>query len=286
MSDIGASDAVVTPEAAPVEAVETTEAFDLDAAVEDFATNAPEEWKSKASKIQSELKGLRTSRNELRDRYESFEGLHADDFSAVNTLVTALKAGDTDGAATWLFNAAKGLTGEQFEAKFGLTKAEAQEAVDAVADDSEVEAEPELSIQEQINKALEERDNAHKAQVEAQERQANINATFTELGYDVTRRENGTLANLETQMVAQLAVNDHKGDIKAAHEAFQTLQADWAKAYLQKNAGDSTLAPTDGTSVQSIDPETAEKLDSMTTADRAKAKAKARLMRAASGPQA
>lgn len=281
MSDISASDAGEAAVEAPAPD-ETTEAFDLDAAVEDFAANAPDEWKAKASKLQSEIKGLRNSRNELKERYSAFDGLHADDFSAVNDLVTAIKSGNTDAAAEWMFNASKGLTGDQFEAKFGLTKAEAQAAVDAV----EEAEEPELSIDERIAKALEDRDKAHKEQVANQERQAAINATFTELGYDVTRRDNGTLANLETQMVAQLAVNDHKGDIKAAHEAFQTLQADWAKAYLAKHQGDGTLAPQGGVAATSADPTEVERLANMTTADRAKAKAKARLLRAAGGAQA
>lgn len=260
MSDISASDAGEAVSEAPAESVET-EAFDLDAAVEDFAANAPDEWKTKASKIQSELKGLRTKYTPYRD---TFEGLHEDDQNAVFQLVTAIKSGNAEGAAEWMFNAAKGLTGDQFEAKFGITKAEAQAAVDAV----EEAPEPELSIEERIQKALDERDKAHKEQIANQERQAAINATFAELGYDVTRNDAGHLADFKTQMVAQLAVNSHKGDIKAAHEAFEKLQGDWAKAYLQKHQGDSTLAPEGGTAVAAGDADTAD----MTPAQRAQAR--------------
>lgn len=263
MSDIGASDAGEAVSEAPAESTEA-EAFDLDAAIEDFSTNAPDEWKAKASKLQSEIRGLRNSRNELKDRYQAFDGLHADDFNAVTSLVSAIKDGNSDAAAEWMFNAAKGLTGEQFEAKFGLTKAEAQEAVDSIDEATE----PELSIEERIQKALDERENAHKEQVAAAERQANINATFSELGYDVTRTANGTLADVQTQMVAQLAVNSHKGDIKAAHEAFQKLQGDWAKAYLQKHQGDSTLSPEGGSTAGTPDKGAAE----MTPAQRAQAR--------------
>lgn len=248
MSDISASDAGEAVSEAPAESVET-ETFDLDAAIEDFSTNAPDEWKAKASKLQSEIKGLRNSRNELKERFAAYDGLHDDDFTAVNNLVTALKAGNTDGAAEWLFNAAKGLTGDQFEEKFGLTKAEAKEAIEA----AEETPEQELSVEERIQKALDEREQAHKEQVAAQERQANINATFAELGYDVTRTETGTLADIQTQMVAQLAVNSHKGDIKAAHEAFQKLKGDWAKDHLQKHQGDSTLSPEGGSTAGTPD---------------------------------
>jgi len=275
MSDISASDAVEPAVEAPVaDAAVETEAFDLDSAVDEFATNAPEEWKSKASKIQSELKNLRASRNELRTKYEAFDGVHADDLAAVSQLVTAIKSGNTDAAAEWMVEAAKGLTGDQFEAKFGFTKAEAAEAIEA-ADEA---PEPELSVEERIQKALDDRDKAHKESVEAQERQAAINSQFAELGYDTARNEAGTLADFKTQMVAQLAVNNHKGDIKAAHEAFVKLQGDWAKDFVQKHSDDQTLSPGQGTPTTTPDPAGV----ALTPKD----KVKARLLRAAKGAEA
>lgn len=261
MSDIGASDAGEAISEAPAGDVTEVE-FDLDAAIEDFATNAPDEWKGKASKLQSELKGIRSSRNELRDKFSAFDGLHEDDFTAVTSLVTAIKTGNTEGAAQWMVEAAKGLTGDQFEEKFGFTKAEAKEAIEAI---DEAPAEEELSVEDRIQKALDERERAHKEAVQAQERQAAINSQFSELGYDVTRNANGTLANFQTQMVAQLAVNDHKGDIKAAHEAFEKLQGDWAKAYLQKHQGDPALSPEGGSGAGTPEKGAAE----MTPAQRA-----------------
>lgn len=276
MSDISASDAGAAVSEAPAGDVTEVE-FDLDAAVEDFATNAPEEWKSKASKIQSELKGLRGSRNELREKFGAFEGLHEDDFKAVNTLVSALKDGNTDAAAEWLFNAAKGLTGDEFEAKFGLTKAEAAEAV-ADAQEAAGEPEPELTVAEQIEKALADRDKAHQESLAAAERQAAINSTFAELGYSTERNEQGHLVDVKARIVAQMAIDAGKGDIKAAHEAFEAMQADWAKAYLQKHTDDQTLSPDGGTAVTNPDPGS----ENMTPAQRAQA----RINRSAGGAQA
>lgn len=271
MSDIGASESVEAVEA-PVEAVET-EAFDIDAAMDDFATNAPEEWKGKASKLQSELKNLRGNYTPYRD---AFDGLHEGDRDAVFQLVTAIKSGNTEAAAQWMVEAAKGLTGDQFEEKFGFTKAEAKEMVAEAGE--EAEEAPELTVAEQIEKALADRDQAHKDQVAAQERQAAVNSQFGELGYNTERKADGTLADFRTQMVAQLAINDHKGDIKAAHEAFTKLQGDWAKAHLQAHADDASLSPGQGASVGTPDAGTADMSP--------KEKVKARLLRAAGGAQA
>lgn len=277
MSDIGASESVET--AAPVaEATETetTESFDLDSAVEEFATNAPDEWKGKAGKIQSELKNLRAKYAPYRD---AFDGVHESDRDAVFGLVSAIKAGDSDAAATWMVEAAKGLTGEQFEEKFGFTKAEAKAAI-AEAEATEAESEPELSIEERIQKALDDRDASHKEQLENQKRQEAINLQFSEFGYDVTRKEDGSLADFTTKIVAQLAL-DHSGDIKAAHEAFQKLQGDWAKNHLQKHAGDETLSPGQGAPATTETPIEGE--ENMTAAEKGRARVKARMMRQAGG---
>lgn len=265
MSDISASDAgseASTGSEAVSEGVEATEAFDLDAAVDEFASSAPDEWKTKAGKIQSELKNLRASRNELRDKFNAFDGLHASDLQAVTGLVTAIKSGDTEAAAEWMVNAAKGLTGDQFEEKFGFTKAEAQEAIEA----AETTEEPELSVEERIQKALDDRDKAHREQVEAQERQANINAKFSELGLNTERNEQGHLVDTKAQMVAQFAIREG-GDIDKGFEAFNKWLGDAAKEFVQTK-GDPTLTTEGGESAGSVAPDTSN----MTPAQRAQAR--------------
>jgi len=261
MSDISASDAGEAVSEAP--AGDVTEAeFDLDAAVEDFATNAPDEWKSKATKIQSELKGLRGSRNELRDKYSAFDGLHDDDFTAVTALVTAIKTGNTEGAAQWMVEAAKGLTGDQFEEKFGFTKAEAKEAI------AEMEEAPEqeLSIEDRIQKALDDRDKAHREATEAAERQAAINSKFAELGLNVERDENGQLKDTKAQMVAQFAIKAG-GDIDKGFEAFNKWLGDAAKEFVQAK-GDPTASPEGGATAGTPD----AGVEDMTPAQRAQAR--------------
>lgn len=275
MSDISASEGTEAVSEAPVAdaPVAEVEAFDLDSAVEDFATNAPDEWKGKAGKIQNELKNLRSKYTPYRD---TFDGMHEGDKEAVFQLVSAIKSGNTEAAATWMVEAAKGLTGDQFEEKFGFTKAEAAEAIADASDEGEIE--PELTVAEQIQKALDDREKAHKDQLATAERQTAINTTFSELGYNTERKADGTLADFRTQMVAQLAVNDHKGDIAAAHEAFGKLQADWATAYLKAHSDDQSLSPGQGTATTSPEPQT----ENMSPKDRVKA----RLLRAANGPEA
>lgn len=285
MSDISASEGSEAVSEAPVAdaAVETpvaeVEAFDLDTAVDDLATNAPDEWKGKVGKIQSELKNLRGKYTPYRD---AFEGVHDDDREAVLTLVNAIKSGDTDAAAEWMFNAAKGLTGAEFEAKFGLTKAEAAEAVEAMEGGEEA-PEQELSIQEQIQKALDERDAAHKEQLAMAERQAVITNTFSELGYSTERNAQGHLTDPAAQIVAQLAVNNHKGDIKAAHEAFTKLKGDWAKDMLQAKTSEQSTSPGQGAPIASGEPLAGE--ENMTADQKAEARVRARFERLARGAQ-
>jgi len=274
MSDISANEApeaaVETPvtSEAPVEAVETD--FDLDAELASSVENAPDEWKNKIGKIQSEVKNLRAKYAPLRD---TFDGLHEGDREAITTLITAIKSGDSEAAAEWMFEAAKGLTGDQFEAKFGITKAEAAAAVDAVEEAPEAE----LTVAEQVQKALDERDAKHKEETAYAARQTAINEQFAELGYTTERNEQGHLADFRTKMVAQLAVDAHKGDIKAAHEAFQKMQGDWATAYLKAHSDDQSLAPGQGTPTTTPNPSEVP----LTSKDRVKA----RIQRAAKGAQ-
>lgn len=272
MSDISASEPVATPAEAP--SAPPAEAFDLDSAVEDFATNAPDEWKSKAGKIQSELKNLRGKYTPYRD---VFDGLHEGDRDAVFNLVNAIKSGNTDAAAEWMFEAAKGLTGDQFEAKFGLTKAEAAEAVADAQEEAAHEPEKELSVAEQVEKILAEREAAAKEKADGERRQNAINAKFSELGLSVERDENGYLTDFKSQMVAQMAIR-HQGDIDKGFDEFNKWMGDASKSFLQAHAGDESLSPGQGVAAEADNAEF-EKLTP-------KQKAKARLLRSLSGPEA
>lgn len=260
MSDISASDAGAAPEGAVSEAPAGD--FDLDAAVEEFASNAPDEWKGKASKIQSELKNLRSKYTPYRD---TFDGLHEGDRDALLSLASMVKDGNTEGAVEWLNSALTSLTPAE--------KAEIQ----ADIEEAEAAGEPEISIEERIQKALDERDNAAKEALAAQERQNKINSDFAALGYNVERDKTGRLTDFTTQQVAMLAINDHGGDIAKAHEAYEKWLGDQAKAYLQKHQGDKSLLAEGGT------PTTAgEGAENLTPAQRAQA----RINRLMEGPAA
>lgn len=267
MSDINASDAGSVSDAGDAGAD-----FDLDAAVEEFAANAPEDWKGKAGKIQSELKGLRGKYTPYRD---AFDGIADSDRDAIFNLLSGLKSGNTEGVTQWMLQAAKGLAGDKFgDYVASLTPAEQRELAQEVADAGEDK--PELTVAEQIQKALDERDAAQKAKDETARRTGEINAKFQELGLDVTRDENGRLVDFTAQQVAQMAIN-HGGDIDKGYEAYNKWLGDQAKSFLQKHQGDPSLAPQ-GQATTSPDPGS-ENLSP-------KEKAMARIQAALGGPQA
>lgn len=274
MSDISASD-TGSESGAPVSGGEAVEAadFDLDAAVEEFATTAPDEWKTKASKIQSELKNLRGKYAPLRDR---FEGVHEGDRDALFSLVDMIKSGDKDGAVKWAIEAAKGLSGESWgDVVKELTPSEQAELKEDIADAKAEGATPE-DIQKMIQEALEADRNTQKEALAAQERQQKINNDFQTLGYNVERDKNGRLTDFTTQQVAMLAINDHGGDIQAAHEAYEKWMGNAAKAYLQKHQGNGSLLADGGTPVKP------DETANLTPAQ----KAQARINRLAEGPAA
>lgn len=267
MSDISASDAGSVSDAGAADAD-----FDLDAAVEEFAANAPEDWKGKAGKIQSELKGLRGKYTPYRD---AFDGIADSDRDAVFSLLNGLKSGNTEGVTQWMLQAAKGLAGDKFgEYVASLTPAEQRELAEDLADNDA--GEKELTVAEQIQKALDERDQAHAKEQESARRISEINAKFQELGLNIERDANGRLVDFTAQQVAQMAIN-HGGDIDKGFEAYNKWMGDQAKAFLQKHQGDPTLSPQ-GTPVTSPDPGS-ENLSP-------KEKALARIQRVLGGPEA
>lgn len=276
MSDIGASDAGAAPEAAPSEA--PVEAFDLDAAVEEFATSAPDEWKGKASKIQSELKNLRGNYTPYRD---TFDGLHEDDKNAVFELVKGLKEGKTEDVVSWMLTASKGLSGDKFDAMVEkLTPKQAEALADEMeaqtAEGTEKAPEQELSVEEQVNKILADRDSKAAETKAMEQRQAGINTKFAELGLSTERDDSGRLVDFKAQQVAQMAIN-HGGDIDKGFEAFNKWLGDEAKSFLQNHADAGLLAPSG---------EAAAVPDLTTKAATPKERAKARILRAAQGPAA
>lgn len=274
MSDISASDAGAESAAPVSEGDVSTESFDLDAAVEEFASSAPDEWKGKASKIQSELKNLRGKYAPLRDR---FEGVHEGDRDAVFTLVDMIKSGDKDGAVQWALQAAKGLAGEKFpELIKDLTPAEQEELAEEVAEAKAEGASP-ADIQKMIKEAIDADRNEQKATADANERQSKINNDFQSLGYNVDRDKSGRLTDFTTQQVAMLAINDHNGDIAKAHEAYDKWMGDQAKAYLLKHKGDGSLLAEGGTPTTG-----GEDTSNLTAAQ----KAQARIDRLINGPAA
>lgn len=255
------SDISVNADAAPDTSVDATaggeEAFDLDAAVNEFAETAPDEWKGKASKIQKELKSLRERHTPYRD---TFDGVADADREAIFDLVNTLKTGDKTAVAKWMLLAAQGVSGEQFGSLVSeLTPAEKAEVAEEIQDATE-EAEENGSkpltqedIAALVEQKLAERENEIKVKQEHAEAQARIDKQFTDLGYAVDRDENGHLTNIDAQLVAMLAIKTTKGDIQAAHEAFQAWKADEAKKFLKAHQGDETLFPADGTPVTEAD---------------------------------
>lgn len=202
------------------------EAFDLDAAVEEFATSAPDEWKGKASKIQSELKGLRERFAPYRD---TFDGLNDQDREGFLAAVKAYKSGDFENLARWMAGSAKTLAGERFtDILAELTPAQ-QEAVEEAVEDAQEAAEDEgkpltqADIAKLVADAIKQHDTEKAEQAKVAEQISKINLELDELGHKDQEERN---------FVMQLA-RDNGGDIKAASERFATLVADWGKKYVQ-----------------------------------------------------
>lgn len=232
---------------------EPVEDFDLDAALEDAATNTPDEWKGKVGKIQSEVKGLRERSKPYTER---FSDLDDNTRESLFTLVDLIKQGSGEDVSKWLLSSAKNISGDKFTDLVGeLTPAQQEavaEAVEDAVDDGETLSP--AKVQAMIADAI-------KSDREASTQQASINKqmqviedSLKGLGYDPQSRE--------SRQVLQIARDETKGDITKAHEAFLSWKADLAKEYLKSKQGEPTLLDDNAT------PATQETNENLTPAER------------------
>lgn len=241
------------PEEEPVEAVEAVEpveAFDLDSAVEDFSSNAPEEWSAKAKKIYSEVKGLREDRNRYRDAYDGL------DDATIEGLLSVAKAYKNPAQhpelARWFVGSAKNLAGESFKDIMGeftpQQQAEAKEAVADAIEDATEDADRPLT-QSEVAALVKETLEAERAKAADEEKNAaqlrEINSELDKLGHEDA---------LERKFVVQIAMERTDGDLEKASAEWKKQVATYAKNYLQsKDADPNLLDQTAGASSKSDD---------------------------------
>lgn len=223
-------------EQASPEAVE--EAFDLDAAVEDFATNAPDEWKGKAQKLQSELKGLRGRSKEWDDRLSGFNDNGKQQVAAFFDAIRSGNPNDHAAAAKWAANLSKELAGEKFaEIMDELTPKQQEEVAEKLEDAAEDGPLTKAEVAEIVAKAIEgDRQSQAEKAAEAQKQQEAFAQIEKEL--EESNLKPGTMDAL---MVLNIASADKSLSIKAAAEQFETWKADLAKEYLKGKEGGGTL---------------------------------------------
>lgn len=226
MSDV--SEPVVD---APVETDVSVDDIDFDA--------VPDEWRDKVRKLSSENKNLRDRFTPYRDTFDGLDDTTREGFLNV---VNAYKSGDFENLARWMVGSAQGLAGDKFDSILSeLTpkqQAQLEQAIEDVQDES---SEPEYFGEEDIARIVEERIAAKEAERQQnsklEEQIRKINSELDELGYK---------EGLERKFVVQIAKEETNGDLKAAHEKYQTLLADQAVRFLQSKSGQGSVVPENG----------------------------------------
>jgi len=228
-------------------AAEVEAPFDLDAALSEAEQSAPDEWRGKVGKINSEVRGLR----ERTKQYESLDQLDDGTRGQVLAFVDLVKAGQADEAARWMLHSAKNVTGERFDQLLAeLTPAEQAEIADEL-DAADTGPLTPQRVQELIRKELADarQQDDERRKVETQTRM--VEKELADLGYDP--------AGDDARFVLTMARPD--GNIKKAHERFEAQKAEWAKKYLQDKGGDPSLLPAEtqpaqanGADLSGVDP--------------------------------
>lgn len=218
--------------------------FDLDAAVEDFSQNAPEEWKSKASSINRELKALREKSKSTSEVSSRFDGLNDSVKESLLGFVDLVKGGDQDEVVKWLVGSAHGLAGEKFADFVADLTPKEQEQVAEVVEDAIDEGFSPAKVQKMIEDALAERDNASKKESEEKAALDRIKSEIEEVGL--------TWDSFESKMVLTLA-RDDKSSVKDAFAKFETFMADNAKNFLQSKQGQTVLSDDNTPATQEKD---------------------------------
>jgi hypothetical protein len=232
---------------APTETAEPDAPFDLDAALTEAETTAPDEWRAKVGKINSEVKGLR----ERANQYRALDELPDDAREPLLALVDLVKGGQADQVARWMLHSAKNVSEDRFDALLQeLTPAQQAELAEEIEATDSGELTP-TRVQELVRKELAE---ARKADDERRQLDTQVRAVekeLSDLGYDPRSDD--------ARYVLQMARAD--GDIAKAHERFETRKAEWAKRYLQDKGGDASLVPdgaqpaqTNGQDLSGVDP--------------------------------